>query len=414
MKKEPEISIILPCRNEEEAVGFCLKQIKEVIKTNNLNAEIIFNRFKNAYLVFQKTEETLVYTVISGDTLWIISNVFGVSINQIKELNNFSTDSLNIGQKLILRNFSQTESIIKGFTSSNATLFSAMSLSSSAIGYLKAWTSIDIVGKNGDWYKVNTIKGTGYIYKTCIYIGQDIIDNQPNSTYFNNSIPVDSSLDFVTYSNYSIVRGDTLWNLSIKFGIPNYELMQINNFNESSILNIGQVIKYPIHTIPVKDSIAPQYGEVLDWFKEGQYVFPIGKVGKFIDVETGKSFYATRTTGANHADTEALTSNDATIMKQIFGGIWNWNKREFILEVDNRKIAVSVAGMPHAGVDGAPYLSNVANRSDDWGYGPNYDSISGNGMSGHFDVYTLNCLRHKDNKIDSVHQYNVLSAGGLK
>ena len=41
MKKEPEISIILPCRNEEEAVGFCLKQIKEVIKTNNLNAEII-------------------------------------------------------------------------------------------------------------------------------------------------------------------------------------------------------------------------------------------------------------------------------------------------------------------------------------------------------------------------------------
>ncbi len=36
-----EISIILPCQNEEKALGFCLKQIKEVIKENNLNAEII-------------------------------------------------------------------------------------------------------------------------------------------------------------------------------------------------------------------------------------------------------------------------------------------------------------------------------------------------------------------------------------
>jgi len=38
---EPEISVILPCRNEEQALPFCLKQIKETIKKNNLSAEII-------------------------------------------------------------------------------------------------------------------------------------------------------------------------------------------------------------------------------------------------------------------------------------------------------------------------------------------------------------------------------------
>lgn len=37
----PEISIVLPCRNEERALAFCLRQIKETIKENNLNAEII-------------------------------------------------------------------------------------------------------------------------------------------------------------------------------------------------------------------------------------------------------------------------------------------------------------------------------------------------------------------------------------
>jgi glycosyltransferase involved in cell wall biosynthesis len=43
MKKREylEISIILPCRNEEKALPICLKRIKEVIKRYNLNAEII-------------------------------------------------------------------------------------------------------------------------------------------------------------------------------------------------------------------------------------------------------------------------------------------------------------------------------------------------------------------------------------
>ncbi|MAG02463.1 dolichol-P-glucose synthetase, partial [Candidatus Pacearchaeota archaeon] len=37
----PELSIILPCRNEEQALPTCLESIREVIKKNNLNAEII-------------------------------------------------------------------------------------------------------------------------------------------------------------------------------------------------------------------------------------------------------------------------------------------------------------------------------------------------------------------------------------
>jgi len=36
-----EISVVLPCRNEEKALDFCLQQIKETIKKHNLSAEII-------------------------------------------------------------------------------------------------------------------------------------------------------------------------------------------------------------------------------------------------------------------------------------------------------------------------------------------------------------------------------------
>ena len=37
----PEISVILPCQNEEAGLGFCLDKIKKTIKENNLSAEII-------------------------------------------------------------------------------------------------------------------------------------------------------------------------------------------------------------------------------------------------------------------------------------------------------------------------------------------------------------------------------------
>ena len=36
-----EFSFILPCRNEQESIGFCIDKIKKVIKKNKLNAEII-------------------------------------------------------------------------------------------------------------------------------------------------------------------------------------------------------------------------------------------------------------------------------------------------------------------------------------------------------------------------------------
>jgi len=64
MKKgnNPEISIILPCRNEEQAIEFCLKQIKEVIKKNKLNAEIIVSDYStdNSPIIAKKNKVMLI------------------------------------------------------------------------------------------------------------------------------------------------------------------------------------------------------------------------------------------------------------------------------------------------------------------------------------------------------------------
>jgi LysM repeat protein len=234
------------------------------------------------------------------------------------------------------------------------------------------------------------------------------------SSYFNSNIPVDTSNDSVANNDYVVSRGDSIWSVSQKFGLSDSELASANNMTTTTMLYPGQTLKIPVHNIAVKSTPGAQYGEVLDWFTEARYLFPIGKTGKVTDIASGKSFMVKRTMGASHSDTEPLTAGDTAIMKDIFGGSWSWKIRPFILETDGRRFAVSISGMPHAGVDGVPYLQNVDNRSGNYGYGPNDDTISGNGMDGHFDLYFLNCLRHVDNKLDPEHQYNVLLAGGLQ
>jgi glycosyltransferase involved in cell wall biosynthesis len=44
---KPEISIILPCRNEQQALPFVLDQIKNTIQKNNINAEILISDSSN-------------------------------------------------------------------------------------------------------------------------------------------------------------------------------------------------------------------------------------------------------------------------------------------------------------------------------------------------------------------------------
>ena len=47
-------------------------------------------------------EENIIYTVVAGDNLYQIARRYNTSVNAIKEANNLISDSLSIGQKLII------------------------------------------------------------------------------------------------------------------------------------------------------------------------------------------------------------------------------------------------------------------------------------------------------------------------
>lgn len=149
--------------------------------------------------------------------------------------------------------------------------------------------------------------------------------------------------------------------------------------------------------------------EIKDWFNYVQYVFPRDGEAVVTDIDTGKSFNVKRTFGTNHADVEPLTIKDTEIIKDIWGG-FSWERRAVIVNSNGNIIAGSMTAFPHAGVDSAPNLSTVNNRSGNYGRGLNFDVIKNNGVDGHMDIHFLNSKTHGTQVIQESHQNMVIKA----
>lgn len=217
-------------------------------------------------------------------------------------------------------------------------------------------------------------------------------------------------------NHYIVQKGDSLWSISQKFNTTPENLIKLNNL-KSDQLQIGQklVVSGQIQVSRGEEQttrVSSKYGEALPWYGQVEHIFPRDGVATVTDLQTGTSFRIMRTGGTNHADCEPLSLKDTEIMKSLYGGTWSWNRRAIIVETGGKRIAASMAGMPHAGRDDQPWLATVKNRSCNYGTGTNLDKIKGNGMNGHFDVHFAGSKTHASNKVDSQHQSMVRKAAG--
>lgn len=280
----------------------------------------------------------LTYTVKAGDTLWVISQKYNISVEQLQQANGLKSTVIYVGQQLAIPSDKTSDS---------------------------------------------------------------------GNTDQNQSVTV-------SYQNYTVKAGDSIWSIANANSIPQDKLMKINNFNTNTVLSIGQVVKIPVYHVPVKPTPGPQYGELLDWWTEAQYVLEFNVPFTVTDFYTGISFQAVRTFGACHADCEPLTTADTAAITKL----WNqnhtshWATRPVLITINGRKLAASMTAAFHAGLDSASNGAYVDNRSGDYGYGQNFDAIKGNGADGHFDIHFLNSTTHGTGVVNQNHQSCIRTAAG--
>lgn len=75
--------------------------VNDIIMENNLSSDVI-TIGQVLTIPLKSTGMPSLYVVQKGDNLWSIANKYGVSINQIRMVNNLTSDVLNIGQTLII------------------------------------------------------------------------------------------------------------------------------------------------------------------------------------------------------------------------------------------------------------------------------------------------------------------------
>ena len=150
-----------------------------------------------------------IYTVKSGDSLWSIANKYNTTVNELKSLNNLTSNTLQIGQVLTLPSTSSSSS------SNTYTVKSGDSLWSIANKYNTT---------------VNELKSLNNLTSNTLQIGQVLTLPSTSSSSSSNT--------------YTVKSGDSLWSIANKYNTTVNELKFLNNLT-SNTLQIGQVLTLP-------------------------------------------------------------------------------------------------------------------------------------------------------------------------
>ena len=184
--------------------------VSELKKENNLTSntlqigEVLRIPTKEIY-----EEEENIYIVKKGDSLYSIANKYNTTVEELKRINNLTSNILSIGQVLKLPS-DKASNVEKEENTISYTVQKGDSLYSIARKYN---TTID------------RIKDLNNLTTNLLSIGQVLL------------IPTDTNLE----TTYTVQKGDSLYSIAKKYNTTVNRLKQLNNLT-SNLLSIGQIL----------------------------------------------------------------------------------------------------------------------------------------------------------------------------
>ncbi len=151
-------------------------------------------------------KESNIYTVKKGDSLWLIANKYGTTIDELKNANNLKSNTLSIGQTLIIPEKKEN---------------------TNKISYVvKKGDSLWLIANKYDT-TVEKIKSTNNLKGNTLSIGQVLV--------------IPSSSEFITYT---VKKGDSLWLIANKYNTTVDNIKKLNNLSSNN-LQINQKLILP-------------------------------------------------------------------------------------------------------------------------------------------------------------------------
>ena len=173
-----------------------IETIKKINKLDNNTLSI----GQILYLNEKDNPEEEYYIVQKGDTLYSISKKFQMKIEELKELNNISSDTLQVGQVLIINGNKMPDNNQKYIVKKGDSLW----------GISKKYN-----------IPINELIAINQLDDLTLQIGQELIVTPSEQ------------------NSYVVQKGDTLWSVAKKNGLSVEELKELNNLT-TNLLSVGQ------------------------------------------------------------------------------------------------------------------------------------------------------------------------------
>jgi len=172
-------------------------------------------------------QTTSTYTVKSGDSLWKIAQINGVTVAQLEQANNITNPNLlQIDQVLTIPSASTT-----GGTSSS---------DSTTTYTVKSGDTLWKISQSFGVFLQSILQANSLSNPDQLSVGQTLTIPSPT-----NSSTTDSTTTTAGSTTYTVTSGDTLWKISQAAGVTIQAIVQANNLVDAKTLYVGEVLTIP-------------------------------------------------------------------------------------------------------------------------------------------------------------------------